>query len=120
MFIVAPEPVENCSVINKSSDTFHISCSAGFDGGMNQSFHILVRERLSNHVKYDNASLTKPELIIGKSKYGYWHNKQSPIIDFSFSKYCPMSIFYHFPLDNLEPGVAYIVAVIAINKKGEK
>ena len=51
---------------------------------MNQSFHILVRERLSNHVKYDNASLDKPELII----------------------------------DNLEPGVAYTVAVIAINKKG--
>ena len=57
--------MENCSVINKSSDTFHIKCMAGFDGGMNQTFHILVRDRQSNLVMYDNASLTKPELIIG-------------------------------------------------------
>jgi len=81
---VAPEPVENCSVINKSSDTFHIKCVPGFDGGMNQTFHILVRDRLTNIIKYDNASLDKPELII----------------------------------EHLDAGVAYIVAVIAINKKG--
>ena len=69
LFSVAPEPVDNCSVINKSSDTFHIKCMAGFDGGMNQTFHILVRDRVSNEIKYDNASLTKPELIIGTLLY---------------------------------------------------
>ena len=63
---VAPEPVENCSVINKSSDTFHIQCVPGFDGGMNQSFHILVRDKNTNIIQYDNASLSRPELIIGK------------------------------------------------------
>ena len=68
-FSVAPEPVENCTVINQSSDTFHMKCLPGFDGGMNQTFHILVRDRQTNNVKYDNASLTKPELIIGKPKY---------------------------------------------------
>ena len=62
---VAPEPVENCSVINKSSDTFHLQCVPGFDGGMNQSFHILVRDKTTNIIKYDNASLSKPELMIG-------------------------------------------------------
>ena len=66
---MAPEPVENCTVINQSSDTFHMKCLPGFDGGMNQTFHILVRDRQTNNVKYDNASLTKPELIIGKPKY---------------------------------------------------
>lgn len=81
---VAPEPVENCTVINQSSDTFHMKCLPGFDGGMNQTFHILVRDRQTNNVKYDNASLTKPELII----------------------------------ENLDAGVAYLVAVFAINKKG--
>ena len=62
---VAPEPVENCSVINKSSDTFHLQCLPGFDGGMNQSYHIIVRDKTSNIIKYDNASLSRPELIIG-------------------------------------------------------
>ena len=61
--------MENCTVINQSSDTFHMKCLPGFDGGMNQTFHILVRDRQTNNVKYDNASLTKPELIIGKPKY---------------------------------------------------
>ena len=46
-----------------------MKCLSGFDGGMNQTFHILVRDRQTNNVKYDNASLTKPELIIGKTKY---------------------------------------------------
>ena len=46
-----------------------MKCLPGFDGGMNQTFHILVRDRQTNNVKYDNASLTKPELIIGKPKY---------------------------------------------------
>ena len=56
-------------MINQSSDTFHMKCVPGFDGGMNQTFHILVRDRASNTIKYDNASLARPELIIGKSRY---------------------------------------------------
>jgi len=61
---VSPEPVENCSVINKSSETFHLQCIPGFDGGMNQTFHILVKDRITNSVKYDNASLDRPEVLI--------------------------------------------------------
>lgn len=61
---VSPEPVENCSVINKSSETFHLQCLPGFDGGMNQTFHIMVKERNTHQVMYDNASLNKPEVLI--------------------------------------------------------
>jgi len=61
---VSPEPVENCTVINKSSETFHLQCLPGFDGGMNQTFHILVKERTSHQVMYDNASLERPEVLI--------------------------------------------------------
>ena len=61
---VSPEPVENCTVINKSSETFHLQCVPGFDGGMNQTFHILVKDRITNSVKYDNASLDRPEVLI--------------------------------------------------------
>jgi hypothetical protein len=31
----------------------------GFDGGMNQTFHILVKEKGSELVKYDNSNLEK-------------------------------------------------------------
>jgi hypothetical protein len=31
----------------------------GFDGGMNQTFHILVKEKGSELVKYDNSNLDK-------------------------------------------------------------
>ena len=58
-FSVSPEPVENCSVINKSSESFHLLCLPGFDGGMNQTFHIFVKDRDSNEVKFDNASLQR-------------------------------------------------------------
>jgi hypothetical protein len=36
-------------------------CSSltGFDGGMNQTFHILVKEKGSELVKYDNSNLDK-------------------------------------------------------------
>ena len=31
----------------------------GFDGGMNQTFHIIVKESATNIVKYDNSNLEK-------------------------------------------------------------
>ena len=62
---MSPEPVENCTVLHKSSHAFQLQCVAGFDGGMQQSFHVLVRDRQTNTVTYDNASLLKPELLIG-------------------------------------------------------
>jgi hypothetical protein len=36
---------------------FHVLL--GFDGGMNQTFHILVREKGTDLVKYDNSNLDK-------------------------------------------------------------
>ncbi len=44
-FSVAPDPVSNCTVINKSSETFHLQCVPGFDGGMEQVFLVSVTDR---------------------------------------------------------------------------
>ena len=33
-----PNPVENCSIINRTSTSVEITCEAGFDGGLPQSF----------------------------------------------------------------------------------
>jgi len=51
---VAPDPPENCTVINKSSETFHLQCVPGFDGGMEQYFLVTVTDRSSgNHFLKD-------------------------------------------------------------------
>ena len=98
---MAPDPVENCSVINKSSETFHLVCVPGFDGGMRQVlhyisislhlyismrqvFHVVVKDRLKEVVAYENSSLDRPDILI----------------------------------DNLAAGSSYIAEVTSVNKKG--
>ena len=46
---------------------------AGFDGGMNQTFHILVKEKGSDVVKYDNSNLDKAGGDVLKVDY-FWQN----------------------------------------------
>ena len=55
-FAVAPDPVSNCTVINTSSETFHLQCVPGFDGGMEQIFLVTVTERLSGAVHYNETT----------------------------------------------------------------
>ena len=49
---------------SKSSDMFHLRCVEGFDGGLNQTFHIIVKKLPSGVVIYENSSLDKPEVFI--------------------------------------------------------
>ena len=51
-------------MINKSSETFHLRCVEGFDGGMKQTFHIIVKELPGGVIKYENSSLDKPDVLI--------------------------------------------------------
>lgn len=60
---VAPDPVSNCTIINKSSETFHLQCIPGFDGGMEQEFVVSVAERKSGKVVY-NQTTKKLDLFI--------------------------------------------------------
>jgi hypothetical protein len=48
----------------------------GFDGGMNQTFHILVKEKGSELVKYDNSNLDKG----GGQEDQTWHTLHTTII----------------------------------------
>ncbi len=45
----------------------------GFDGGMNQTFHILVKEKGSELVKYDNSNLDKGGGHAGGPNIAYFH-----------------------------------------------
>ena len=102
-FVVAPDPVENCTVINKSSETFHLQCIPGFDGGMAQSFVITVMDRESGAVVYNATRQT--QLGIKGVQSSSLHSKSSPLQD----------VF----IQNLSAGHSYIATVTPINEKGK-
>jgi hypothetical protein len=60
---VAPDPVSNCTIINKSSETFHLQCIPGFDGGMEQIFHVTVTDRATG-VAHFNKTTRQLDLFI--------------------------------------------------------
>ena len=99
LFTVAPDPVENCTVINKSSETFHLQCIPGFDGGMAQSFVITVMDRENGDTVYNSTRQTQLETQSS-------HSKSSPLQD----------VF----IQNLSAGHSYIATVTPINEKGNK
>lgn len=37
-FIDIPQPVENCSIVNRTSSSVELTCEPGFDGGLPQIF----------------------------------------------------------------------------------
>ena len=37
-----PEAVQNCSVVNESTDSFTVNCAPGFNGGLPQQFRLGV------------------------------------------------------------------------------
>ncbi|XP_023321524.1 Down syndrome cell adhesion molecule-like protein 1 homolog [Eurytemora carolleeae] len=57
---VSPDPVENCTVIKKSSESFHLRCNPGFDGGLNQTFAVQVEDRLTRVVAHEDDGLLNP------------------------------------------------------------
>ncbi|KAK7074662.1 hypothetical protein SK128_011972 [Halocaridina rubra] len=42
-----PDPPKNCTIINQTTDTIEVQCSAGFDGGLTQVFYMELPFRLS-------------------------------------------------------------------------
>ena len=63
LYSVAPDPVSNCTIINKSSETFHLQCIPGFDGGMEQMFHVTVTDRATG-VTHFNKTTRELDLFI--------------------------------------------------------
>ena len=55
-YLVSPDAVENCTVMNKSSESFYLRCAPGFDGGLNQTFNIQVHLKSNFYYTYSNIS----------------------------------------------------------------
>lgn len=96
---VIPEPVSNCSVINVTARSASISCVAGWDGGLEQSFKLRV-----SHWP-DNATVNPKVAFI----------KDSPRV-LAKTSIPPKP---HFLVEGLRPGSDYRVSISAVNKKGK-
>ncbi|XP_071548426.1 uncharacterized protein [Panulirus ornatus] len=59
-----PEPVESCTVLEQRVSSLKVSCSPGFDGGLQQHFIALVLEPVTNRVVANVTSVTA-EFSIG-------------------------------------------------------
>ena len=60
-FFVAgpPDAPENCDVHNHTTQGLSVTCQRGFGGGLEQTFHMEVRDRHSGHL-LQNLSKTEP------------------------------------------------------------
>ncbi|PSN53391.1 hypothetical protein C0J52_03815 [Blattella germanica] len=52
-----PDQVYNCTVANTSMTSFSMNCAPGFNGGMEQSFLLEVRESQSQILRYNMTSI---------------------------------------------------------------
>ncbi|XP_043219892.1 nephrin-like [Amphibalanus amphitrite] len=55
-----PDPVHNCSVVNQTSESLRVVCSAGFDGGLPQRFSAELYDATSGRLER-NLSAGRPE-----------------------------------------------------------
>ncbi|KAF2352792.1 Fibronectin type III [Trinorchestia longiramus] len=54
-----PDPPQNCSIANQTTDAIEVLCGKGFDGGLPQLFHMEVYESQSGRL-YRNLSSPSP------------------------------------------------------------
>ncbi|XP_046753588.1 nephrin-like isoform X5 [Diprion similis] len=84
-----PDNPHNCSVLNQTTDSLHVECTEGFDGGLPQEFTLEVDIETSNE-------LAKAGSLV--------YNSTSKVPTFSVT--------------GLDPGTTYHIIVFASNSKG--
>lgn len=62
-FADLPETVRNCSVFNVTSNSLQVQCTAGYDGGIPQHFHVQIYDELNRQILY-NISYRYPEFTV--------------------------------------------------------
>ena len=64
LFLGPPDPPQNCDVHNHTTQGLSVTCSIGFGGGLEQTFHMEVRDRDSGYL-LQNLSNIQPIFTIG-------------------------------------------------------
>lgn len=103
-----PDPVHDCQVTNKSDTTLSVLCSAGYDGGLQQSFHVDVYpSRL-----YEEYVGQNPRKAIDDNILDDDDNPMQPLASVASARYP------NFQIDDLPAGSPFSLAVYAKNSKG--
>lgn len=84
-----PDSPHNCSVLNQTTDSLHVECTEGFDGGLSQEFTLEMDLEVATDV----------------AKAGQ--------LVYNFTGKAPI-----FSVTGLDPGSTYHVTVFASNLKG--
>ena len=66
LFSGKPEPVQNCSVVNESPDSFQVNCAPGFNGGLPQQFSLAVYKVRpdSEYILAANLTASSPSFTV--------------------------------------------------------
>ncbi|XP_035217504.1 uncharacterized protein LOC118190823 isoform X2 [Stegodyphus dumicola] len=63
-----PEPVQNCSITNQTANVLMISCDAGDDGGLQQTFHLEVYSMTAEQLITNLTTNESPVFVAEKLK----------------------------------------------------
>lgn len=78
IFADTPQPVENCSIINRTSTSVEITCEPGFDGGLPQSFYLEAFQAAPHDrrgLKFNISSANPTFSLTGLDPDGTFHFK---------------------------------------------
>ncbi|KAJ9581207.1 hypothetical protein L9F63_023612, partial [Diploptera punctata] len=129
-----PDQVYNCTVANTSMTSFSVNCAPGFNGGMEQSFLMEVRESQSQVLRYNFTSLKPVFSVTGLEPgaqyqacvYSFNHKGRSePVVvqaatlrlpekQLTAEKERPKSGFHFTPMMSVLIGVVSALLVVAV------
>ncbi|KAL5288106.1 hypothetical protein ACFFRR_008764 [Megaselia abdita] len=58
-----PDPIKNCTSFNATANSIQIQCIPGYDGGIQQFFHVQIYDELNRQILY-NTSYKYPDFTI--------------------------------------------------------
>ncbi|KAL3203621.1 hypothetical protein MRX96_041812 [Rhipicephalus microplus] len=59
-----PEPLSNCNVVNATADSLKIECDSGYDGGLEQTFHLEVIDSVRSETLATREQKERPLFLV--------------------------------------------------------
>lgn len=111
-FVGPPEPVHNCTVVNQTEESLTIACQEGYDGGIEQSFHMELHDAEQRTLQGNYSLLSTGRTQIGSDDES--GGSVSGPVDLPASQ--PAVVM---SASGLAPATAYVIAVWAANARGQ-
>lgn len=106
-----PEPVHNCTLVNQTEESLTVACQEGYDGGMEQTFHMELHDAEQRTVQ-GNFSFTR---TVGTSVY--YDESSDSIINLKTTEKTENRVV--ISAFGLTSATTYIMAIWASNSRGQ-